>query len=95
MAVRQWLKEGSPSTAGLQVPRRILGRRSTALTRRPKMFGVAAAASGVVGVEEDGGAPLRAAMVPAMRLGRASVEDPARPGNMVAAVKERTVVGPA
>jgi hypothetical protein len=59
------------------------------------MFGAAAAASGVAGVEEDGGALLRATMVPAMRLGRASVEDPARPGDMVAAVKERTVVGSA
>jgi hypothetical protein len=59
------------------------------------MFGAAAAASGVTGVEEDGGAPLRAAMVPAMRLGRVTVEDPARPGDMVAAVKERTVAGPA
>jgi hypothetical protein len=34
-------------------------------------------------------------MVPAMRLGRVTVEDPARPGDMVAAVKERTVAGPA
>jgi hypothetical protein len=57
------------------------------------VFGAAAAASGVAGVEEDGGASLRA-MVPAMRLGRATVEDPARPGDMVAAVKEQTVVGP-
>jgi hypothetical protein len=30
-----------------------------------------------------------------MRLGRATVEDPARPGDVVAAVKERTVAGPA
>jgi hypothetical protein len=35
MAGRQWLKEGSPSTAGLQVPRRMPGRRSAAPTRRP------------------------------------------------------------
>jgi hypothetical protein len=58
------------------------------------MFGAAATASGVTGVEEDSGAPLGAAMVPAMRLGRAIVEDPARPGDMVAAVKEQTVAGP-
>jgi hypothetical protein len=54
-----------------------------------------AAASGVAGDEEDGGAPLQAAVVPAMRLGRATVEDPARPGDVVAAVKERTGAGPA
>jgi hypothetical protein len=59
------------------------------------MDGAAAAASGVAGEEEDGGAPLQAAVVPAMRLGRATVEDPARPGDVVAAVKERTVAGPA
>jgi hypothetical protein len=59
------------------------------------MFAAVAAASEVVGVEEDGGAPLQAAVVPAMRLGRATVEDPARPGDVVAAVKERTVAGPA
>jgi hypothetical protein len=34
-------------------------------------------------------------MVPAMKLGCAAVEDPARPGDVVAAVKERTVAGPA
>jgi hypothetical protein len=59
------------------------------------MDGAAAAASGVAGDEEDGGAPLQAAVVPAMRLGCATVEDPARPGDVVAAVKERTVAGPA
>jgi hypothetical protein len=59
------------------------------------MDGAAAAASGVAGDEEDGGALLQAAVVPAMRLGRATVEDPARPGDVVAAVKERTVAGPA
>jgi hypothetical protein len=59
------------------------------------MVGAAAAASGVTGVEEDGGAPLRAAMVPAMRLGHAIVEDPARPGDMVAAVKEEMAAGSA
>jgi hypothetical protein len=59
------------------------------------MFAAVAAASGVAGVEEDGGAPLQAAVVPAMRLGRATVEDPARLGDVVAAVKERTVAGPA
>jgi hypothetical protein len=59
------------------------------------MFAAVSAASGVAGVEEDGGAPLQAAVVPAMRLGRATVEDPARPGDVVVAVKERTVAGPA
>jgi hypothetical protein len=59
------------------------------------MDGAAAAASGFTGVEEDGGAPLQAAVAPAMRLGRATVEDPARPGDVVAAVKERMVAGPA
>jgi hypothetical protein len=44
------------------------------------MFGTAAVASGVTGVEANGGAPLRAAMVPAMKLGCATVEDSARPG---------------
>jgi hypothetical protein len=34
-------------------------------------------------------------MVPAMKLGCAVVEDPTRPGDVVAAVKERTVAGPA
>jgi hypothetical protein len=53
------------------------------------------AASGVAGVEEAGGAPLRAAMVPAMMLGHATVEGPARPGDMVAAVKEEMAVGSA
>jgi hypothetical protein len=57
------------------------------------MVGAAAAASGVTGVEEAGGAPLRAAMVPAMMLGHAAVEDPARPGDMVAAVKEEMAAG--
>jgi hypothetical protein len=59
------------------------------------MFAAVAAASGVAGVEEDGGALLQVAVVPTMRLGRATVEDPARPGDVVAAVKERTVAGPA
>jgi hypothetical protein len=54
---RQWSKEGSPSAAGLQVPRRIPGRRSTAPTR-PNGLGAAATASWVAGVEEaDGGPP--------------------------------------
>jgi hypothetical protein len=30
-----------------------------------------------------------------MRLGRATVEDPARPDDVLAAVKERMVAGPA
>jgi hypothetical protein len=34
-------------------------------------------------------------MVLAMKLGCGAVEDPARPGDVVAAVKERTVAGPA
>jgi hypothetical protein len=59
------------------------------------MVGAAAAASGVAGVEEAGGAPLRAAMVPAMMLGPAAVEGPARPGDMVAAVKEEMAAGSA
>jgi hypothetical protein len=56
---------------------------------------VAAAASGVACIEENGGALLRAAMVPAMKLGCVAVKDPAKPGDMAASVKERTVVGPA
>jgi hypothetical protein len=59
------------------------------------MVGAAAAASRVDDVEEDDGAPLRATMVPAMRLGHATVEDPARPGDMVAAVKEEMAAGSA
>jgi hypothetical protein len=58
------------------------------------MDDAATAASGVAGDEEDGGAPLQAAVDPAMRLGRATVEDPAMPGDVVAVVKERTVAGP-
>jgi hypothetical protein len=34
-------------------------------------------------------------MVPAMKLGCVAIEDPARPGDVAASVKERTVVGPA
>jgi hypothetical protein len=85
---------GSPSAPELQVSRRIPERRSTAPTR-PKRFGAAAAASWIAGVKENGGALLQAAMVPTMKLGCAAVEDPARPGDVVAAVKERTVAGPA
>jgi hypothetical protein len=59
------------------------------------MVGAAAVASGVAGVEEAGGAPPRAAMVPAMMLGHATVEGPARPGDMVAAVKEEMAAGSA
>jgi hypothetical protein len=59
------------------------------------MVGAVAAASGVAGVEEDGGAPLRAAMVPAMWPGHATVEDPARLGDMVADVKEEMAAGSA
>jgi hypothetical protein len=59
------------------------------------MFTAVAAASGVTDIEEEDGAPLQAAVVPAMRLGRATVEDPAMPGDVVAAVKERTVADPA
>jgi hypothetical protein len=62
---------------------------------RPKRFGAAAATSGVVGVEENGGAPLRATMVPGMKLGCAAVVGPARPGDEVAAVKEYRAVSPA
>jgi hypothetical protein len=49
----------------------------------------------VTSVEEDGGALLQVAVVPTMRLGRATVEDPARPGDVVAVVKERMVARPA
>jgi hypothetical protein len=94
MAGLQRSAVGSPSAAELHVPRRIPGRRSTAPTR-PKRFSAAAAASWIAGVEENGGALLQAAMVPAIKLGCAAVEDPARPGDVVAAVKERTVAGPA
>jgi hypothetical protein len=97
MAGCQWLKEGSPTAAGLQVPRWIPGRRSTAPTQ-PNGLGAAAAASWVAGVEEadggssssekNGGAPRRAAMVPTVKLGCAAVVGPARPGDEVAAVKE-------
>jgi hypothetical protein len=59
------------------------------------MDGAAAAASGVAGVEGAGGAPLRAAMVPAMMLGCAAVEGPARSGVEVAAVNEEMAAGPA
>jgi hypothetical protein len=88
---------GSPSAAGLQVPRRIPGQRSTAPTRL-KGLDATAAGSWVADVEEadggppasekNGGAPRRAAMVPVVKLGCAAVEGPARPGDVVAAMKE-------
>jgi hypothetical protein len=59
------------------------------------MDGAAAAASGVAGVEEAGGAPLWAAIVPAMMLVCAAVEGPVRPGVEVAAVNEEMAAGPA
>jgi hypothetical protein len=102
MAGRQWLKEGSPSAAGLQVSRRIHGRRSTAPTR-PKGLGAVAAASSVASVEDadgvspssekNGGAPRRAAMVPTVKLRCVAVVGPTRPGVEVEAVKEEMVVG--
>jgi hypothetical protein len=58
------------------------------------LFGAAAAASGVAGIEEkNGGAPWRAAMVPTVKLGCAAVVGPARPGVEVAAVKEEMAAG--
>jgi hypothetical protein len=72
LAGLQWSKEGSPSAAGLQVSRRIPGRRSTVPTW-PKGLGEGATASLVTGVDEadggspslgkNGGAPQQAAMV--------------------------------
>jgi hypothetical protein len=95
MAGLQGSEEGSPSAAGLQVPRRIPWRRSTFPTR-PKGLGVAAATSWVADVEKaDGGllasekndgAPWRATMVPTMKLECVVVEGPARPGDVVVAV---------
>jgi hypothetical protein len=69
------------------------------------MLDATAAVSLVAGDEEvdggppssvkNGGAPRRAAMVPTMVLWCAAVEGPARPGDMVAAVKEVMAAGPA
>jgi hypothetical protein len=68
-------------------------------------LGAAAAASWVTVVEDagggpqasekNGGAPRRAAMIPAVKLRFAVVEGPARPGDVVAAVKEWMAAGPA
>jgi hypothetical protein len=78
MAGLQGSAEGSPSAAGLQVSRLIPGRRSTG-PARPNELGAAAAASWVAVTEDaDGGppaskkndgAPWRATIIPAVKLG--------------------------
>jgi hypothetical protein len=78
LAGRQLPEEESPNATGLQMPRRIPGRRSMTPTQ-PNGLGAAAVASWVAVVEDvdgglpasekNGGAPQRATIVPAVKLG--------------------------